>query len=221
MTIKIAPSILSANFANLAESIESVGSVDFLHVDVMDGHFVPNLSMGPHVVKDLGKATDTPLDVHLMIENPELYVEAFAKAGSSVITVHAEASCHLHRTIQAIRDAGCSPGVALCPATPVIMIEQIIDMVDLVLVKTVITRIGEQAFIYEMVPKIRKVREMVDRLGLDIDIEVDGGINATTAPVVAEAGANVLVAGSYVFRGDTPAENVELLRSVCPAGHSS
>jgi ribulose-phosphate 3-epimerase len=202
MTIKIAPSILSANFANLAESIESVGSVDFLHVDVMDGHFVPNLSMGPHVVKDLGKATDTPLDVHLMIENPELYVEAFAKAGSSVITVHAEASCHLHRTIQAIRDAGCSPGVALCPATPVIMIEQIIDMVDLV-------------------PKIRKVREMVDRLGLDIDIEVDGGINATTAPVVAEAGANVLVAGSYVFRGDTPAENVELLRSVCPAGHSS
>ncbi|HHX26105.1 MAG TPA: ribulose-phosphate 3-epimerase [Firmicutes bacterium] len=221
MTIKIAPSILSANFANLAESIESVGSVDFLHVDVMDGHFVPNLSMGPHVVKDLGKATDTPLDVHLMIENPELYVEAFAKAGSSVITVHAEASCHLHRTIQAIRDAGCSPGVALCPATPVIMIEQIIDMVDLVLVMTVNPGFGGQAFIYEMVPKIRKVREMVDRLGLDIDIEVDGGINATTAPVVAEAGANVLVAGSYVFRGDTPAENVELLRSVCPAGHSS
>jgi ribulose-phosphate 3-epimerase len=221
MTIKIAPSILSANFANLAESIESVGSVDFLHVDVMDGHFVPNLSMGPHVVKDLGKATDTPLDVHLMIENPELYVEAFAKAGSSVITVHAEASCHLHRTIQAIRDAGCSPGVALCPATPVIMIEQIIDMVDLVLVMTVNPGFGGQAFIYEMVPKIRKVREMVDSLGLDIDIEVDGGINATTAPVVAEAGANVLVAGSYVFRGDTPAENVELLRSVCPAGHSS
>ena len=221
MTIKIAPSILSANFANLAESIESVGSVDFLHVDVMDGHFVPNLSMGPHVVKDLGKVTDTPLDVHLMIENPELYVEAFAKAGSSIITVHAEASCHLHRTIQAIRDAGCSPGVALCPATPVIMIEQIIDMVDLVLVMTVNPGFGGQAFIYEMVPKIRKVREMVDRLGLDIDIEVDGGINATTAPVVAEAGANVLVAGSYVFRGDTPAENVELLRSVCPAGHSS
>jgi ribulose-phosphate 3-epimerase len=221
MTIKIAPSILSANFANLAESIESVGSVDFLHVDVMDGHFVPNLSMGPHVVKDLGKATDTPLDVHLMIENPELYVEAFAKAGSSIITVHAEASCHLHRTIQAIRDAGCSPGVALCPATPVIMIEQIIDMVDLVLVMTVNPGFGGQAFIYEMVPKIRKVREMVDRLGLDIDIEVDGGINATTAPVVAEAGANVLVAGSYIFRGDTPAENVELLRSVCPAGHSS
>lgn len=221
MTIKIAPSILSANFANLTESIESVGSADFLHVDVMDGHFVPNLSMGPHVVKDLGKVTDTPLDVHLMIENPELYVEAFAKAGSSVITVHAEASCHLHRTIQAIRDAGCSPGVALCPATPVIMIEQIIDMVDLVLVMTVNPGFGGQAFIYEMAPKIRKVREMVDRLGRDIDIEVDGGINDITAPVVAEAGANVLVAGSYVFRNDTPAKNVERLRSVCLAGRSS
>ncbi len=221
MTIKIAPSILSANFANLAESIESVGSADFLHVDVMDGHFVPNLSMGPRVVRDLRKTTDIPLDVHLMIENPELYVEAFAEAGSSVITVHAEASCHLHRTIQAIRDAGCSPGVALCPATPVVMIEHIIDMVDLVLVMTVNPGFGGQTFISEMIPKIRKVREMVDRLGRDIDIEVDGGINDITAPVVAEAGANVLVAGSYVFRNDTPAKNVERLRSVCLAGRSS
>jgi ribulose-phosphate 3-epimerase len=213
MTIKIAPSILSADFANLATSIESVGNADLLHVDVMDGHFVPNITIGPPVVSDLRKSTDLPLDVHLMIDNPELYIEAFAKAGSSIISVHAETSCHLHRTIRAIRDAGCSPGVALCPATPVIMIEHIIDMVDLVLVMTVNPGFGGQAFIPEMVTKIRKVREMADRAGRNIDVEVDGGINDITAPIVTKAGANVLVAGSYIFEHDAPSEKVEFLRS--------
>jgi ribulose-phosphate 3-epimerase len=215
MTIKIAPSILSADFANLAESIENVRTADLLHVDVMDGHFVPNITIGQPVVKSLRKATDLPLDVHLMIDNPNLYIQDFAEAGSSIITFHAEASCHLHRIIETIRDAGCSPGIALCPSTPAVMIQHIIGMVDLVLLMTVNPGFGGQVFIPEMVTKIRQVREMVDRTGREIDIEVDGGINDITAPVAVKAGANVLVAGSYVFGNDTPAENVERLRHVC------
>lgn len=215
MTIKIAPSILSADFANLAESIENVGTADLLHVDVMDGHFVPNITIGQPVVRSLRKATGLPLDVHLMIDNPNLYIQDFAEAGSSIITFHAEASCHLHRIIETIRDAGCSPGIALCPSTPAVMIEHIIGMVDLVLLMTVNPGFGGQVFIPEMVTKIREVREMIDRTGRDIDIEVDGGINDVTAPIAAKAGANVLVAGSYVFGNGSPAENVERLRNVC------
>ncbi|NLJ61036.1 MAG: ribulose-phosphate 3-epimerase [Firmicutes bacterium] len=221
MKIKIAPSILSADFANLAESVEQVRNADLLHVDVMDGHFVPNITIGPPVVRDVRKSTDLPLDVHLMIDNPDLYIQAFAEAGSSVITVHAEASCHLHRTIRTIKDAGCAPGVALCPATPVVMIEHVIDMVDLVLVMTVNPGFGGQTFIYEMIPKIKKVREMADKIGRDIEIEVDGGINDITAPMVTEAGANVLVAGSYIYEHDVPAKKVEHLRRVCLHGNST
>ena len=215
MTIKIAPSILSADFANLAESTQTVRGADLLHVDVMDGHFVPNITIGMPVVSDLRKSTDIPLDVHLMIDNPDLYIQAFAEAGSSIITVHAEASPHLHRTIQTIKDTGISPGVALCPATPAIMIEHVLEIVDLVLIMTVNPGFGGQSFIDEMVPKIKQVRKMVARTGRNIDIEVDGGINDITAPVVVRAGANVLVAGSFVFESDDPDEKVELLRKVC------
>ena len=164
---------------------------------------------------DLRKATDLPLDVHLMIDNPDQYIEAFAEAGSSIITVHAEVPRHLHRTVQTIRDAGISPGVALCPATPAIMIEHVLDIVDLVLIMTVNPGFGGQSFIHEMVPKIKQVRKMVEDSGRDIDIEVDGGINDITAPIAVKAGANVLVAGSYVFDSNAPDERVELLRRVC------
>lgn len=215
MTIKIAPSILSADFANLAKSIESVQGADLLHVDVMDGHFVPNITVGQPVVRSLRKATDIPLDVHLMIDNPSLYIHDFAEAGSSVITVHAEASCHLHRIIQTIRDAGCSPGIALCPSTPTVMIKHVIHMVDLVLIMTVNPGFGGQVFIPETVTKIREVREIIDRTGRDIDLEVDGGINDITAPLAVKAGANVLVAGSYIFENDAPKKKVERLRNVC------
>ncbi|NLA06445.1 MAG: ribulose-phosphate 3-epimerase [Firmicutes bacterium] len=215
MTIKIAPSILSADFANLAKSIESVQGADLLHVDVMDGHFVPNITVGQPVVRSLRKTTDIPLDVHLMIDNPSLYIHDFAEAGSSVITVHAEASCHLHRIIQTIRDAGCSPGIALCPSTPTVMIKHVIHMVDLVLIMTVNPGFGGQVFIPETVTKIREVREIIDRTGRDIDLEVDGGINDITAPLAVKAGANVLVAGSYIFENDAPTKKVERLRNVC------
>ena len=212
MTVKIAPSILSADFADLAGSVKSIECADLLHVDVMDGSFVPNITVGPPVVGDLRKVTCLPMDVHLMIDNPDRHIQAFADAGSSIITVHAEASLHLHRTVQAIRDAGVTAGVAICPATPALMIEHVLGMVDLVLVMTVNPGFGGQDFLYEMVPKIRQVREMVERTGRRIDIEVDGGISDVTAPIVVEAGANVLVAGSYIFAGDTPKTRVERLR---------
>ncbi|HAV21329.1 MAG: ribulose-phosphate 3-epimerase [Bacillota bacterium] len=213
MTVRVAPSILSADFANLTESIRTVETADLLHVDVMDGHFVPNITIGQPVVRSLRKATHLPLDVHLMIDNPSLYIEDFAEAGSSIITVHAEVSCHLHRLLNSIRDAGCSPGVALCPATPAVMIEHIIHMVDLVLVMTVNPGFGGQDFIPEMVTKIRQVREMIDRTGREIDLQVDGGINDVTAPIAVQAGANVLVAGSYIFESPDPAERLQRLRA--------
>ncbi|NLS45584.1 MAG: ribulose-phosphate 3-epimerase [Firmicutes bacterium] len=213
--IKIAPSILSADFANLAESVKKVGSADLIHVDIMDGHFVPNITIGLPVVNSLKQSTCIPLDVHLMIEKPDRYIQAFAEAGSSIITVHVEASHHLHRTIKAIRDARCLSGVALCPATPVVMIEHVIDMVDLVLIMTVNPGFGGQSFIPEMVPKIKKVKEMIQKTGKDIALEVDGGINDTTAAVAVKAGANVLVSGSHIFKSDVPDEKIQHLRRIC------
>ena len=214
MTTKIAPSILSADFANLAESIRKIKNADLLHVDVMDGQFVPNITIGPPVVRDLRKATDLPLDVHLMIDKPERYIEDFAKAGSAIITVHAEATLHLDRTLRAIKDAKCSPGVAICPATPVMMIEHVLHLVDLVLIMTVNPGFGGQTFIKEMVPKIKQVKEITNKIGCKVEVEIDGGINDVTAPIVKEAGADILVTGSYVFGHETPSKQVEYLRSI-------
>ncbi|MGE5573141.1 MAG: ribulose-phosphate 3-epimerase [Bacillota bacterium] len=211
--VKIAPSILSADFAHLADEAARVGEcADLLHVDVMDGHFVPNITVGPPVVASLHASTRLPLDVHLMIADPDAYVGNFAEAGASIITVHAEATPHVHRTLQAVRAAGVRAGVAICPATPATHLEHVLDLVDLILVMTVNPGFGGQEFIGGMLRKIRQVKAMVDRSGRAIDIEVDGGISDATTPLVVKAGANVLVAGNFVFGGGDPRANVERLR---------
>ncbi|WP_394232570.1 ribulose-phosphate 3-epimerase [Niallia oryzisoli] len=199
--IKIAPSILSADFSKLGDEIKDVekGGADYIHVDVMDGHFVPNITIGPLIVESIRPVTKLPLDVHLMIENPDLYIEAFAKAGADYITVHVEACRHLHRTIQLIKSFGVKAGVVLNPATPVQMIEHIIDDLDMVLLMSVNPGFGGQKFIPSVLGKIKQVKEMADQKGLTVEIEVDGGVNKETAPLCIEAGATVLVAGSAVY----------------------
>jgi ribulose-phosphate 3-epimerase len=199
--VKIAPSILSADFARLGEQVveaEAAGA-DYIHVDVMDGHYVPNISMGPPVVKALRRVTGLPLDVHLMIEAPERYLADFSAAGADNITVHVETCPHLHRTVQQIRELGCRAGVVLNPSTSVTTLEEILPYVDLVLVMTVNPGFGGQAFIEGILPKIQRVRAMRDQLDSQAEIEVDGGIAVKTAPLVVRAGANVLVAGSAIF----------------------
>jgi ribulose-phosphate 3-epimerase len=200
-SIKIAPSILSADFGRLGEQVaeaEAAGA-DYIHVDVMDGRFVPNITIGPLVVKALRKRTRLPLYVHLMIESPERYLDDFCAAGADNITVHVETCPHLHRTIHQIKELGCGAGVTLNPATPVVSLEEILPYVDLVLVMTVNPGFGGQTFISSMLPKIRRVRAMLDALGSEAELEVDGGIGPETAPLVVEAGARVLVCGSAVF----------------------
>ncbi|WP_053366150.1 ribulose-phosphate 3-epimerase [Bacillus sp. FJAT-27245] len=199
--VKIAPSILSADFSRLGEEIKDVerGGADYIHVDVMDGHFVPNITIGPLIVEAIRPITDLPLDVHLMIENPDQYIEAFAKAGADYITVHVEASRHLHRTNQIIKSFGVKAGVVLNPATPVESIKHIIEDVDMVLLMTVNPGFGGQKFIPGVLPKIREVKAMALATGKDIEIEVDGGVNAETAKLCIDAGATVLVAGSAVY----------------------
>ena len=199
--IKLAPSILSADFARLGQQIaeaEAAGG-DLVHVDVMDGHFVPNLTVGPMVVAALRRSTSLPLYVHLMIERPEAFIEEFAAAGADLLTVHVEATAHLYRLVEQVRSLGKGVGVSLNPATPVGALDEIISHVDLVLVMTVNPGFGGQAFIPSMLDKIARVRAMVDRRGLACDIEVDGGINRETIGRVVAAGANVLVAGAAVF----------------------
>lgn len=212
--IKIAPSILSANFSKLGEEVKEVekGGADYIHVDVMDGHFVPNITMGPLIVEAVRPVTKLPLDVHLMIENPDAYIDTFAKAGADYITVHVEACPHLHRTIQHIRSLQVKAGVAVNPATPVEMIRHVLNDVDLVLVMTVNPGFGGQTFIDTVLPKIRQVRQLVSENGLDVEIEVDGGINAETAKLCVDAGANVLVAGSAIFNQEDRQKAISLIR---------
>ncbi|MFC4184645.1 ribulose-phosphate 3-epimerase [Saccharococcus thermophilus] len=212
--IKIAPSILSANFAFLGEEIRDVeqGGADYIHVDVMDGHFVPNITIGPLIVEAIRPVTNLPLDVHLMIEQPDRYIPAFAKAGADFLSVHVEACPHLHRTIHLIKENGVKAGVVLNPHTPVEMIQHIIEDVDVVLLMTVNPGFGGQKFIPSVLPKIRQVAQFVKERNLSVEIEVDGGINAETARLCVEAGANVLVAGSAIYNKRDRAAAIRALR---------
>lgn len=199
--VKIAPSILSADFAKLGDEIKNVeaGGADYIHVDVMDGHFVPNITIGPLIVEAIRPVTKLPLDVHLMIENPDQYIPAFVKAGADIITVHQEACVHLDRTIQLIKELGVKPGVVINPATPAEMLLPILANVDLVLVMSVNPGFGGQSFIEGVVPKIKQLDKWRREMNLSFEIEMDGGINTATAKKCTDAGADVLVAGSAVF----------------------
>jgi len=198
---KIAPSILSADFSRLGDEIRAVeaGGADYIHVDVMDGHFVPNITIGPLVVEAVRKITNLPLDVHLMISNPEMYIPEFAKAGADIIVIHAEATVHLHRAIQLIKSFGKKAGVALNPATSLSTLEYVLGDLDLVLLMTVNPGFGGQSFIDACVPKIQSLRGMLDRLGLETELEVDGGVKTDNIDRISHAGADVFVAGSAVF----------------------
>jgi len=212
---KIAPSILSADFSKLGEEIEAVvrAGADYIHIDVMDGHFVPNITMGPLIVKAAKRVTALPLDCHLMISEPEKYVEVFAEAGADLVTVHAEAATHLHRLIQQIRQKGVRAGVSLNPATPLGALEYVLGDVDMVLLMTVNPGFGGQAFIEAVVPKIERLRAMIEERGLAADIEVDGGIGPDTIGKVSSAGANVFVAGSAIFGSKDYEETIRLMKS--------
>jgi ribulose-phosphate 3-epimerase len=213
--VKIAPSILSADFGRLSDEVKAIeqAGADFVHVDVMDGRFVPNLTIGPLVVEAVKRATSLPLDVHLMIVEPEKYIGDFAKAGASIITVHQETCPHLHRTLQQIRAAGAKPSVVLNPSTPLSAIEEVLGDVEQVLLMSVNPGFGGQAFIPSTVDKVRRLRSMLEARGLsDVDIEVDGGINADTAKQVVAAGATVLVAGNAVFKAKDYAQAIAALR---------
>jgi len=211
---KIAPSILSADFSRLGDEVRAVedAGADYIHVDVMDGHFVPNITVGPMIVEAVKRVTRLPLDVHLMISNPDQYVKDFREAGADFITVHAEAVDHLHRSVQIIRETGAGTGVSLNPASPLQLLEHVLEELDMVLIMTVNPGFGGQEFIKGMIPKISRLREMIENRGLETQIEVDGGINPDTAGLVASAGADVLVAGSAIFQSKDYAKTIRIMK---------
>jgi ribulose-phosphate 3-epimerase len=211
--IKIAPSLLSADFARLDEELQTIASADLLHLDVMDGHFVPNITMGPAIIKALRGRTKLPFDCHLMISEPQRYIDRFLDAGADMISVHVEAEPHLQRALQLIRDGGAKAGIAINPATSAETLSSAIEFCDYVLVMTVNPGFGGQKFIEPVVPKIRHISGLIRERGLRVDIEVDGGIDARTAPVVVAAGASILVAGSAVFGQDDRSAAMESIRS--------
>lgn len=213
--VKIAPSILAADFSRLGEEVKAVeeAGADWIHVDVMDGKFVPNITVGPLVVESLRKVTDLPLDVHLMIENADLYIEDFASAGADIISVHAEACPHLHRTIQSIKEAGARAGVVLNPATTLFALDEIIEEVDMVLLMSVNPGFGGQKFIGSVLSKIQLLRNTLNESEVELDVEVDGGVNPDNVASVKQAGANVLVAGSAIFGSDDYKAAIEALRN--------
>ena len=204
MEYKVAPSLLAADFTRLGEQVHEIeeAGAPYLHLDVMDGAFVPSISFGMPVLKSLRKVTNMTFDVHMMVEEPGRYIEDIKNAGADIITVHAEACTHLDRVVNQIKEAGCKAGVALNPATPVSVLECILGQVDMVLIMTVQPGFGGQKYLTECTEKIEELKEIIDREGLNVDIEVDGGINDETLETAMKAGANILVAGSYVFNGD-------------------
>ena len=212
--IKLAPSILSADFARLLEDVKKVENAgcEYLHKDVMDGHFVPNITLGPAIIKSLRKDVNMVFDAHLMIENPDQYIKEFVDAGCNLIVVHQEACKHLHRTIQNIKSYGIKAGVALNPATPIETIKYVLEDIDMVLIMTVNPGFGGQSFIESMIPKIKELKSLIDKKGLKVDIQVDGGIKPDNVDKVVKAGANIIVAGSAIFNSDDIQHTVDLFR---------
>lgn len=213
--IKIAPSLLASDFSLLGDEIRKVeaAGADMIHIDVMDGHFVPNITVGPPVIKSLRKVTGLTFDAHLMIENPDHYIDDFIDAGADIISVHPEATVHLHRTIQSIREKGARPAAALNPATPLSVLDYVLEDVDMVLIMTVNPGFGGQIYIDEMTRKVADLREMIDKRGLSVDIEVDGGIDLSNIYEVTQAGANVIVAGTSVFHAPDVRTIIDELRN--------
>jgi ribulose-phosphate 3-epimerase len=211
---KIAPSILSADFTRLGDEIRGVerAGADYIHVDVMDGHYVPNITIGPMIVEAVKRSTRLPLDVHLMISNPDQYIDVFRQSGADIITIHAEAVDHLHRSVQSIKEVGARAGVSLNPATPLQPVEYVLGELDMVLLMAVNPGFGGQEFIHEVIPKIKRLREMINERGLNTEIEVDGGINLDTIGIASAAGANIFVAGSAIFHSKDYSKTISMMR---------